>query len=238
MTSSRFIRLTDALSARLSRRTALTGVSAAALASQARVGAQTGTPAADSATQVGIAPPGTNAFEFVGVVQQLGLDFSLTAYVTNLAGVDSALLFEEADPLARSEANARLLLSGTGTGTARSILDNLFVVNAEGAVTFSIGGPGASFADAASFEAGTPIASMSVSLQDVINVQALQQGLATGYGTFIIDSTNAFDLGGASTVLAAPGTRYRLSFTGQGTLQDPATLNAFILIAGNCVVAG
>lgn len=230
MTTSRMSFLLDALSTRLSRRAALAGIPAAALAPGARALAQPGTPAA-------LPTPGTNAFEFVGVIQQLGLDFTLTGYVTHIAGVDRALLFDGADPLARSEATARVLMSGSATGTARSILENLFVVNGEGTIGFYLGGPGASFADPAAFSAGTQVAGTTVSVQDVVNVQAPQQGLVNGNGTMTVDSTSAFTLGDSPVTFSAPGTQYRLWFTGQGTLRDPATLDAFLLIAGNGVVA-
>lgn len=230
MPSARLPLLTDALTARLSRRSALAGVSAAAL-TPAAARAQTGTPA-------GVAPPGTNAFEFVGVVQQLGLDFTLTGYLTHLAGVDRALLFDGADPLARSEASARLLLTGSATGVARSILENLFVVNGEGSFAFHVGGPGASFGDPTTFTAAQQVASGTVNVQDVINVQSPQQGIANAAGTMTVDTTGAFTLGDREVTIAAPGTQYRLWFTGQGTLRDPATLDAFILVAGNGVVAG
>jgi hypothetical protein len=231
MASSRFSFLTEALSARLSRRAALAGIPAAALAPGAVSNAQAG-------AQAGTAPAGENAFEFVGVVQQLGLDFTLTAYLTHLAGVDRALLFDGADPLARSETTARLMMSASATGVTRSILENIFVVNGEGTVGFYLGGPGASFGDPAAFSAGTQVASGSVAIQDVLNVQAPQVGIASGNGTLTIDTTTPFTLGDTEITIAAPGTRYRLWFTGQATLEDPATLQAFVLVAGNGVVAG
>jgi hypothetical protein len=227
MATSRLSFLTGGLSARLSRRAALAGVPAAALA-----------PGARARAQAGVAPPGTNAFEFVGVIQQLGLDFTLAGYVTHLAGTDSALLFDGADPLARSEATARLLMAGGASGVSRSILENIFVVNGEGTIGFYLGGPGATFADPAAFSAGTPVASTTVSVQDIVNVQAPQQGIVNGNGTMTIDSTAPFTLGETSVTIAAPGSQYRLWFTGQGTLQDPATLDAFLLIAGNGIVSG
>lgn len=222
--------LADALSAKLSRRAALGGVTAAALLPAPHATAQ-------DSTQAGLAVPGANAFEFVGVIQQLGLDFTLLGYVTYLAGIDRSLLFDGVDPLSRSEATARLLLAGSASGTARSILENIFVVNSEGSVDFYLGGPGASFGDPSAFTSGTLVASSSISVQDVINVQAPQQGIATGNGTMQIDSTEPFTLGESTQTIASPGTSYRLWFTGQGTLRDPATLDAFILVAGNGVVA-
>ena len=230
MVSSRLSVLADALSARLTRRAALAGVPAA-LVPAARTGAQDGTPA-------GMPTPGSNAFEFVGVIQQLGLDFSLLGYVTHIAGIDSALLFDGADPLSRSESTARLLMVGNAAGVSRSILENIFVVNGEGTVDFYLGGPGASFGDASSFTSGTLVTSTTVRVQDVINVQAPQQGIATGNGTMAVATTEPFTLGESTQAIGAPGTTWRIEFTGQGTLRDPATLDAFVLVAGNGVLAG
>lgn len=89
--------LADALSARLSRRAALAGVPAAALLPASGATAQDSTPA-------GLAMPAANAIEFVGVIQQLGLDFTLMGYVTHFDGIEPSLLFDGADPLSRSQA--------------------------------------------------------------------------------------------------------------------------------------
>jgi hypothetical protein len=231
MRVTRFSSFTRALAARTSRRRALAGSAALAVAGQARTAAQYGT----NDTQVGLGDPGANAFEFVGVIQQLGLDFRLAGYVTNLAGVDAALLFDGADPLGRSEATARLAFVGAGSGVARSILQNLFVVNVEGSVQFILIEPGAPFETPDSFTNGTPVASLSVALQDVINVQAPQTGIATGFGALEIDTTEPFQLNGESLVIGESGLRYRVTLTGQGQLHNPETLEATILVAGNGV---
>jgi hypothetical protein len=223
-----------ALSIRVSRRLALGGVAIGALAGNMRTSAQY----SDTETPVGLGAPGANVFELVGVIQQLGLDFQLSGYVTTLAGVNSALLFDGADPLGRSEATARLAIVGSASGTARSILQNLFVVNAEGAVQFVLIEPGASFETAESFSVGTPVATLSVTIQNVINVQAPQTGIATGFGTLEIDSSEPFALNGESLVIGEPGLRYRLTLTGQGILHNPETLEATILVAGNGILAG
>lgn len=225
--------LTRALSAKLSRRLAMGGAAASAVATATRVSAQYG----NADTRVGVGEPGANAFEFVGVIQQAGLDFHLAGYVTNLAGIDSALLFDGADPLGRSETTARLAIVGSAAGVARSILQNLFVVNAEGSVQFLLIEPGASFETAESFSRGTPVATAAVALQDVINVQAPQSGIAIGFGALALDTTESFALNGESLVIGEPGLRYRVTLTGQGALHNPETLEATILVAGNGVVA-
>jgi hypothetical protein len=237
MRVNRLTSLTRFRSTRVTRRTTLAasagGIAILSGLTRSRAHAQYG----GSETQVGLGAPGANAFEFVGAIQQQGLDFSLAGYVTNLAGVDPALLFDGADPLERSEATARLALVGSATGVARSILQNLFVVNGEGSVQFVLIEPGASFETPDSFTSGPPVATAAVELQDVINVQAPQTGMATGFGALEIDTTEPFQLNGESLVIGEPGLRYRVTLTGQGQLHNPETLEATILVAGNGVVA-
>ena len=233
MRVNRLSGFTRTLSTRVSRRLALGGAAAGALAGTTRTVAQYG----GSETPVGVGEPGANAFEFVGVIQQAGLDFRLAGYVTTLAGVDSALLFDGADPLGRDETTARLALVGSAAGVARSILQNLFVVNAEGTVQFVLIEPGASFENPESFSNGTAVVTLPVALQDVINVQAPQTGIAIGFGVLEIDTTEPFQLNGESLAIGEPGLRYRVTLTGQGQLHNPETLEATILVAGNGVVA-
>ena len=222
------------LARRTSRRAALATASAGAALLGARVSAQEATPVTNAPGQVGVAEIGTNALEYVGTIEQRGLEFSLVAYVTHLAGVDRAALFTGTDPFARSESDAAITMVGSATATARSILQNLFIINAEGTVDFYAGTGGNSFDDPGSFSSGSLIGSGSVQIQNIINVQAPQQGIAQGVGDLVLNTAESFTLGGQSGVFA-PGTRLRLSFTGQGMLNDPETLEATILIAGNGV---
>ena len=224
--------LTRSLSLRTTRRLALAGSVAAALAGTARTQAQYEA----TGTQVGLGDAGANAFEFVGVIQQVGLDFTLAGYVTNLAGIDNSLLFGSAGRLDHTEDTARLAITGTATVTARSILQNLFVLNVEGPVQFSLIEPGASFEQPASFS-GDTVATCAVAIQNVINVQAPQAGIANGSGALQLESTDPFTLAGQEVVIGEPGLRYRITLTGQGQLSNPETPEATILVAGNGIVA-
>lgn len=214
-----------------SRRATLATVPVAALSARG-VLAQESTPVPDDERRIGVNTRGATAFEFVGKIEQRGLEFSLLGYVTHIARLSSASLFTGDDPFARSEADARVTIVATASGTARSILENLFVVNASGNAQFFLIAGGATFDDPASFSTGTEIANASIRMQDVINVQAPQQGIATGVGDLTLEVTNPFEHDGESYALGEPGVRYRLSFTGQGLLRDPETLEATVLIAG------
>jgi hypothetical protein len=214
-----------------SRRATLASVPIAVLSARGAL-AQESTPAPDDDRRIGVNTRGATAFEFVGKIEQRGLEFSLLSYVTHIARVSSGSLFSGDDPFARAEADARVTIVATASGTARSILENLFVVNGSGGAQFFLIDGGASFDDPASFSTGTEIANASIRMQDVINVQAPQQGIATGVGDLTLEVTSPFDLDGESYVLGEPGVRYRLSFSGQGTLRDPETLESTVLIAG------
>jgi hypothetical protein len=226
--------LTRSLTIRTTRRLALGGSAAAALTGITRASsvAQDEGPG----TQVGLGDPGGNAFEFVGVIQQVGLDFTLAGYVTNLAGIDNSLLFGNTGRLEHTEQTARLAIAGTAAVVARSILQNIFVLNVEGAIQFSLLEPGASFEQPESFS-GETVATCAVAIQNVINVQAPQAGIATGAGTLEVESTDPFTLAGQELVIGEPGLRYRITLTGQGQLNDQETPEATILVAGNGVVA-
>jgi hypothetical protein len=226
---------TRSISTRLSRRSTLVGIPIMVLLPR-WAAAQESTQLTGEQEQLALPLPGTSAFEFVGRIHQLGMDFALNGYVTQMAGLSAEALFSGYDPLARSEADARITLVGSATGSARSILENLFVINAGGTIDFYAGSAGASFDDPDSFAAGTIVASASGQVQDIINVQAPQQGIATGYGDISLDTTDPFEIDGQSHVIARTGARFRLSFTGQGALLDPETLEAVILIAGNGVL--
>jgi hypothetical protein len=234
MRINRWTELTRFLSLRTTRRLALAGSGAAALTGITRTG--TAAQYDETGTQVGLGDPGGNGFEFVGVIQQVGLDFTLAGYITNLAGIDSSLLFGNGGRLEHTEGTARLAITGTAAVTARSILQNLFVLTVEGAVQFSLIEPGASFEQPGSFS-GDTVTSCAVAIQNVINVQAPQAGIATGFGTLEIESTDPFTLSGQEMVIGEPGLRYRISLTGQGQLGNPETPEATILVAGNGVVA-
>jgi hypothetical protein len=215
------------LARRSSRRAALAAASAGAALFGARAAAQEATPV----TNAGM---GSNALEFVGTIQQRGLEFSLLAYVTHIADVDRTVLFGGADPFARSEGTAAITMVGNAMATSRSILQNIFVINAEGTVDFYLGDGGNSFDDPDTFSSGALVANSSVQIQNIINVQAPQQGIAQGVGDLVLNTVESMPLIGSLSSFA-PGIRLRLSFTGQGTLHVPETLEATILVAGNGV---
>ena len=235
MDARRAISLARPFAHRLSRRSAVISMPTAALAFGSRAAAQ------DSADgqQVGVAPPGQSSFEFVGRVDQTGMDLGFSGYLTRLAGLDHSALFSGSDPLARSEADARILITGSAAGVSRSILNGVFVVNAEGTLRFLLADePGASLASPESFAVGQEICALAIRVQSVITVYAPQMGLSTGYCDAVVDATTPFELDGQSYAFGEAGSSYRLSFNGLGQLIDPENLVSAISIAGNGITAG
>src|SRR5688500_8406572 len=101
------------------------------------LGRARGRAARQEGTEIGGARPGGSAWEAVGRIEQHGSDFTAYGYLTYVAGLaEEQLYLEGGSPLARTEATARFTFFGNATLTSRSVLENLFVVNAEGEQTF------------------------------------------------------------------------------------------------------
>jgi len=223
------------LAHRISRRGALQRASAIGTAIGAlRFGhaAAAQTPVA-GAEEIGFAVPGESSLEFICRIDQNGADFNIYGYVTHIAGLDDADIFNNDDPANRTEADAKLTLFGPATLAARSILENIFAVTAIGQVRLYVNETGGGrFDRPEAFFAGTQIGTAAVRIRSIVNVQAPQAGIAGGTGTFTITDAQPFTLGSELLVLGGPQNAQSFTFTGQGTLLDPAIPRSFILAAG------
>jgi hypothetical protein len=227
--------LLRSLNSQLTRRSA---VAAGMVASIPAIG-HTATRLQGDTSSVAAPIPGLNGFEFVGLVNQSGFSLEFLGYVTYVAGVDTNLLFTEADPTERGESNARILITGTATAVARSIVNGVFAVNAEGTVRFHLATEGgASFGTPEAFASDEVICSMSTRIHSTISVYAPQQGIASASGEAVIDSTLPFDLGAGSNVIGSVGQTYRYGHNGVGELLDPENLVSVVSISGYGAVAG
>src|SRR5579884_122635 len=201
--------------------------------------AQHASTASAAATEIGNAPPGRVALEIIAKIAQQGSKFSFYGYLTAISGLAEATLFATSNPAVRTAAGARFTFVGAATLAARSVVQPLFVVDAEGSLTiyFNEAG-GANFGNGQGFSSGLPIAVLSLRFQSIINVLAPKQGLFTGFGELTQVAATPFTLAGRLWRLGHPGLTARLSATGQGTLLDPALPRATIVSAGNVVVTG
>jgi hypothetical protein len=226
---------------RTSRRGLMRGAAAAAaaapLAGLAGHATDSQPAAAQPDNQIAVAEPGATAFEFIGRLDQEGAEFRAYGYVTFVRGLPDALLFT--DPANRSEATARLTFTASATMTGRTILGNIFVVDAAGELQVHVqASPAGNFERPASFAGPSPVAVIGMRIQNILNVQAPDQGIATGETDSTQQSATPFTLAGMPYTFGRTGLRSRISFTGQGTRTDANLPRSFILLAGNAVVAG
>jgi hypothetical protein len=168
-------------------------------------------------------PAGADTFaEFIGRTDQQGSAVTHYGYVTRVRGLPNADLF--LDPAVRTEATARLTYFATTTLNARHVVGNIITTaTAPGTLTFyERPAGGASFADPASFQVGTPILILTIRYFNVLNVQeANGQGQQVGIATATADAEGG-------------GFQFRVRATGQGTLvvNDPASFVSFFLLGG------
>lgn len=194
-------------------------------------------PPAAIASEVGVAPLGRNAVEFVGIVDQNGLDFTYYGYLTYIAGITNTLLFR--DPISHTEGTARFTFYGNATLTGRAIVNNLFNLNATGTITYFFDeNQGADFADPASFTRGAAIASATTRFQNVLVVTAPNTGIANGVAELTQTSSAPFELAGQSYQLGRNLMEQRFTYNGFGTRLEPTAPRAVIVIAANGQVTG
>lgn len=188
--------------------------------------------------QVGVAPVGQNAFEFIGRINQNGFNFTGFGYLTYIKNLSNAQIYS--NPTAASEDTARFTYVATATLTSRAILSDVFVIDSQGTITFYFtqSPPNRDFNDPASFASGTPIATASLRYQDILLVQSSNKGLATGVGEVAQLSATPFSLGGQSYQFGQSNLFYRFSTVGNGTRTDPGPPISFVLLAGNAVTTG
>ena len=188
--------------------------------------------------QVGIGTAQQNAFEFVGRIDQNNLDFNGFGYLTYIRGFSNAEIYT--DTLNLSEDTARFTYVATATLTSRAILTDVFVINAEGSMTFYFTEtpPDRSFDNAAGFASGIPIATTSIRYQDILLVQSPNRGLASGISEATQLSASTFSLNGQDYQFGQPNQFYRLTSIGNGTRTNINPPVSFVLLAGNGITTG
>ena len=186
---------------------------------------------------VGIAAPGTTAVEFRARFAQTGSTgehFVAYGYLTSAQGASVDDLFA-GSPL--SDSTALLTAYAVGELVRRTIDQSVHSLDIEGALTvYQRPGPGASFADPASFRIGTPVARFALTLQDIVTVFAPARGLPTLNGDMEQTFADRLDGAAGDRKFGHVGARARLFATGLGTLIDPSTFNSILEMAGNWTV--
>jgi hypothetical protein len=182
---------------------------------------------------VGTGLPGETAFEFIASVSQNGSYFSVTGYLTAVAGLAEAMLFT--DPVIRSQTTARFTFSATANLVSRNVLGVMFVLDEAGSFTIS-------YSEAAN---GMPtnIASGSMTLQTSVQVtsafagsQSPGKGNFRANGELVRTANQSFTLGGISYEFGDANQPWLLTAAGDGTLTDPNTPVSSIVLGGSSVV--
>jgi hypothetical protein len=196
-----------------------------------------GSPVNAAPQEVAAAPGGQNALEYVGKVDQDDRAFVAYGYLTHIDGLADSQLFS--DPNNRNEATARFTYSATATMTGRSIIENIFAVNAAGILTVYFNqAPKGDFKDPKTFASGVAIASYDFRAQSIINVTSPNTGLNTAIIEATQQNASAFKLENAEYVFGHPKLLHRYSHTGFGKRSNAEPPRAVIVVAGYAVVAG
>jgi hypothetical protein len=193
-------------------------------------------PAQAAPQEVAVPSGGQNALEYVGKIDQDDRAFVSYGYLTHIDGLSDNVLFS--DPNNRTESTARFTFSSTATMTGRSIIENIFAVNARGTLTVYFNQtPKGDFKTPTTFASGVAIASYAIRAQSIINVIAPD----TGINTAIIEATqkdaSAFKLENGEFVFGRPKLLHRYSHTGLGKRSNAEPPRAIIVVAGHATLA-
>jgi hypothetical protein len=193
----------------------------------------------DDRDEVGVAPEGQAAMTLVGRIDQDGKKTRAYGYLTDIERLSRAQLFAGARFDERPSA-ARFTFSASGTIRDRSILSNVIATDSEATMhVYLQSEPAGDFRQPQSFARGKRIASYEVRFHNIITVTAPNRGIATATGQLEQRRAERFSPpGGEERRLGHEGLVTRLSLTGSGTRTNPTLPRAFLLVAGEIVVAG
>lgn len=182
-------------------------------------------------------PTGQTAYEFVAQIDQSNLDLTIYGYLTDISGLSSDALFtKDTNPAQRGESSAFFTLQATGKIYARSVLQSIFDTNADLTLTVYYNEtPGAAFDKPASFAAGVPVAVYDVSLQNILNVQSPDVGIANSNGDSVQTASTPFTFNGQQMTFGQVGLAQHMNAFGQGFRQSQVPLAVRLLTAGNAI---
>lgn len=187
----------------------------------------------DSVTEIG-----SGSYQFVGRIDQEGLNFTAYGYVYDVEGVDPEELFSGSTALNASESTAHFTYYATAELTSRAVITDtdrsMFPLNSVGEITYYYQDPpSASFDDPQSFIQGTAVTTATIRMQDILTVQGPDRGLAVGNGELSVSSVEPFTFGGETVRFGRPGKSYRISTMGDAVRTDPDIPRSSVLLAGD-----
>jgi hypothetical protein len=189
--------------------------------------------------EIAAPPVGLTGFEFVAQIDQNNLDLNIYGYITHVGGLNANALFVDGtSPIERSEATAYLTMQATGEIYARSVLESIFSTSARSLslLIFYNETPSASFDDPASFSTGTHIATYSLRLQNILNVQSTDVGIVDSNGDTVQTHSASFTLGENTLQFGHLGVSSQIEAFGQGFRASEEPLVVRLLIAGHTTV--
>ena len=172
--------------------------------------------AAESRGMVGTAVKGVNAVEYIGVIQQVGPQFSAIGYLTYVHGLDPADLFT--DPVVHDASTARFTFSSSAGIVSRAQVGTVTQLGGIGNMTIyfnELGG--ADFNDSASFSSGLEIAAFDARYQNILAVIAPNQGVASGTADAVQRTAHSFVLNGNRLMFGHPQLPQHLTIFGGAT---------------------
>ena len=162
--------------------------------------------------EIGAGPIREQAFSLVGRTLYADDSVQLFGYLTDVIGLDPALLFADAAP---SPQTARFTYAGDIPLASRSNRGDVTAFAGEGTVTiFYDEDAGAAWDDPGSFADGEPVAEMSLSLRDTLQRQAPAVGVVVGDERYLQETAGEFVIGGETYRFGQIGIEGRLRTVG------------------------
>lgn len=188
---------------------------------------------------IGLPDPDHVAWRYVGRIDQEGLNFTAYGFLTQIEGLDDTALFTE--PGDRSENTARFSVVFESEEASRSRLNNVTVVDVTGTGTVYLNeNPDRRFGEPATFSEGTPVATATMTGQNILNIDPENRDKGVAAATAEWQQTDAprFELAGEEYQLGREGLTQRLTVSGQGVRTDAERQVSTIEVAGIMTVTG
>lgn len=177
-------------------------------------------------------------FQFAGRIDQDGLDFTGYGFIYDIEGIAPQELFSDSDAINGSEETAHFTYYATANLTSRAVVTDtergIFALDSVGEITYYYQhSPSADFDDPDSFTEGTAVTTATISLQDILTVQAPNRGLAMSQGEITVLTAETFTFGADTVRFGRPDKTYRVSTTGDAVRTDPLIPQSSVLLAGD-----
>ena len=186
-------------------------------------------------TVVGESRGTDSAFEYIGVIEQVGPALSATGYLTRVAGLTASQLFTSATT---NESTATFTFVGSASLTSHVNLGNVFLSGAPGQISVYYNPTGgATFGNPASFQQGTLVARLDVRFLNSLTVIGTNLGVSTGTAHGWQSTAATFTIDSASYRFGTPGITHDMTLPGRGDRTAPAPPVATFQFSGASVTS-